>query len=117
MPLPGEQTREGGDDERGRGRDLSALAGPDGLDVQKNDENAHHAECYQRKGLAQQSADSAQEARAKDDWAGYRTMMDYATANAEAALNLRCSWAIALRVSVVQTTSGPILAAPSLIAG
>jgi hypothetical protein len=58
--------------------------------------------------------ESAQEARANDDWDGYRTMMAYATANAEAALNLRCSWAIGSRVSQVQTTSGPILASPTL---
>jgi hypothetical protein len=59
--------------------------------------------------------ESAQEARAKDDWDGYRTMMDYATANAEAALNLRCSWAIGSRVSEVQTASGPTGVAPVAI--
>jgi hypothetical protein len=58
--------------------------------------------------------ESAQEARANDDWDGYRTMMDYATANAEAALNLRCSWAIGSRVSQVQTSSGPIIDEPTL---
>jgi hypothetical protein len=58
--------------------------------------------------------ESAQEARANGDWDGYRTMMAYVTANAEAALNLRCSWAIGSRVSQVQTASGPILAQPTL---
>jgi hypothetical protein len=58
--------------------------------------------------------ESAQEARANDDWDGYRTMMAYATANAEAALNLRCSWAIGSRISQVQTVSGPILDEPTV---
>jgi hypothetical protein len=58
---------------------------------------------------------SAQEAKADGDWNGYVTMMDYMDANLGAARRLGCGWTrYAVRVSQVQTSSGPILASPRL---
>ena len=77
------------------------------------DTKAHQCEMYK---LAYDLAwRSAQEAKADNDWSGYITMSDYMDANLAAARRLGCSWTRYLpRVSQVQTTSGPVLAQPTL---